>query len=187
MPLDDPAIPSALKEAAHRGSHIILATARGYRMIGSTERQLEEDGVLNLIEKNAIQTPDHHISFPGFYFPAAWHHNQTRHIAYIHGILYLSGQNKGVMLQQFLAKTKQTKNITSIIFVDDTMQNVIDVAKAFANDPNVNVTAIHFTRLAAHKAAFTKGKNAKKLQAIATQRWENIKITLQKNLLGSIV
>jgi hypothetical protein len=117
--------------------------------------------------------------------PTPWSTAPVRPIAYEHGILYLAGLNKGVMLQQFLAKTHETHHIRHIIFVDDTMQNVIDVAKAFKNDPSVNVVSIHYTRLEAHKAALTTGKNAKQLQAIATKEWEDVEASLKRNLPGS--
>lgn len=184
MPLDDPSIPSALAAAHQVGAHILVATARGYSMLGSTETQFQQDGILNTIEQNALKTPSDHITFPGYYFPKPWgKHAQPRRIAYIDGVLYLSGQNKGVMLQQFLQKMHQTKNITQVIFVDDTFQNVKDVAAAYANISNVNVTSIHFTRLAAHKAALTQGKNAKLFQAAATKQWNQLKTSMKHNLL----
>ena len=126
----------------------------------------------------AIRTPAGHISYPTVYFPKPWGKHTPRRIAYIRDVLYLSGQNKGEMLKQFLAKTHQTKNIHDIIFVDDTLKNVIDVANAYKNNPDVRVISIHYLRLVKHKKAFTKGKNAKKLQAIATRQWKNIKAIL---------
>lgn len=182
MPLDDSHIPAFLNYVHNHDGHIVVATARGYSMLGATETQFQQDGILKVIEQSALKTPTGHISFPGYYFPTAWKNNHVRRIAYLHGILYLSGQNKGVMLQQFLAKTKQTNNIKTIVFVDDTLQNVKDVAAAFAKDPHVNVISIHFLRLAKQKEAFIKGKNAKKFQAIATQQWRSICANLRKNI-----
>src|SRR3989338_2558232 len=163
MPLDDPSIVATLKTIHQVGAHIIVASARGYSMMSATENQFQQDGILNLIEESAIKTPSDHIGFPGFYMPTPWNNKPVRRIAYEHGILYLSGQNKGIMLQQFLTKTHQTNNITKIIFVDDTFQNVKDVAAAYQLDPKastqkINVISIHYTRLAAHKAAFLMSK-----------------------------
>lgn len=182
MPLDDPAILDTLKTADKIGMNIVVVSARDYSDTGATEKQFQQDGILNLIEKNAIRTPSDHIGFPGYYMPTSWHKKPIRRIAYEHGILYLSGQNKGEMLKQFLAKTNNTKHITHIIFVDDTMQNDIAVAKAYANNSHVNVICIHYTRLAAHKKALTHGKYAKALQAAANRQWKNIRTALHNNL-----
>ncbi|MCX7121222.1 MAG: DUF2608 domain-containing protein [Gammaproteobacteria bacterium] len=185
MTLVDSQIPSALKMANQKGSFTLVASSRGYRMSGATEAQFTHDNILKFIEKGAITTHSDHISFPGIYLPKPWGgKDPLRHIAYIHGVLYLAGQNKGEMLQQFLDKTNQKNNIRSIIFVDDTEQNVVDVANAYKNDPTVNVISIHYTKLKEHKAAFLSGKNAKKLQALSNQRWFAIRDALKKNLPG---
>lgn len=186
MPLDDPSIPLALHTAQNRGAHILVVSAREYSMINATEQQFQQDGILKIIEKNAIKTPTGHISFPGFYFPTPWNqHLHPRYVAYMHGILYVAGQDKGVLIKQFLAKTNETKKIRSIIFVDDTFALVKQVARAYKNDPKVNVMAIHFVRLAQHKADLTHGKNAKQLQWEATKQWHHIEVALHHNLLGS--
>lgn len=185
MVLDDPAIPSTLQTTDHLGMSVVVASARGYNMIGATETQLQQNNILTLIEKNAIKTFRHHISYPGFYFPKPWDNKPVRAIAYVHGVLYLAGQNKGEMLKQFLSKTHQANQIHTIIFVDDTMQNVKDVAKTYAQDPSMNAICIHFTRLAAHKAAFLAGKHAKHLQMQANQQWFAIRDALRKNLVDS--
>lgn len=182
MPLDDSAIPDALQTANGLGMHVVVASARGDDMMNVTERQFHEDHILKLIEKNAIKTPSGHISFPGTYLPTPWNKNAVRPILYMHGILYLSGQNKGMMMRQFLQKTEQTQSIRVIIFVDDTMQNVKDVANAYANDATVQVISVHYTKLAKHKAQFLKSKS---LQMQANQQWFALSKTMQKNLVGS--
>lgn len=185
MVIDDPAIPETLKTADKLGMNMIVASARGYDMMGATEVQFSQDHIFKLIEKNAIKTDGNHISYPGFYFPTAWNKKPTRPISYVHGTLYLAGQNKGIMLQQFLEKTNNAHKIRIIIFVDDTMQNVKDVANAYAKDPAVHVISVHYTRLSAHKAAFLTGKNAKQLQAQANKQWYAIRDAMRKNLIGS--
>lgn len=185
MVVDDPAIPDTLKTVDKLGMHAIVASARGYDMMGATEVQLSQDHIFKLIEKNAIKTEGSHISYPGFYLPTTWNKKPTRPISYVHGTLYLAGQNKGIMLQQFLAKTGNTQRIHEIIFVDDTMQNVKEVANAYAKEASVNVISIHYTGLAAHKAAFLTGKNAKQLQAQANKQWYAIRDAMKKNLIGS--
>lgn len=185
MPLTDSQIPATLKMTQQRGIKTIIASARGYDMQTATETQFTQDGIFDLIRNNAIKTQNHHTSFPGTYYPDAWNKKPVRAISYVHGILYLAGQNKGIMLQQFLAKTKNTRNIRTIIFVDDTMQNVKDVASAYAKDTHTKVISIHFTRLASRKAEFLSGKNAKKLQAQANQQWFAIRYAMRNNLIGS--
>ena len=160
MVLDDPAIPSTLKTAKKLGVHVIVASARGYRMEGPTEMQLEHDHIMSLIEKTALMSPSRHISLPGFYFPTPWNQNPTRRAAYLHGVLYAAGQNKGHMLKDLLHRLHQTQKIKTIIFVDDTFRNVKDIATAYRQNKKVNVIAVYFTRLKAHKAAFLTGKNA---------------------------
>ena len=184
MPLTDKEIPNTLKQADKSGMKITVVTARAYTQMSQTERQFSQDGILPEIEKAAIVTPTGHISFPGFYFPRSWQTQPVRRIAYLHGVLYACGQNKGEMIQQFLAKTAQTKNIRHIIFVDDTMQNVVDVANQYKNNPNVDVISVHYTKLVAHKAAFLHGKNAKILQEKANAEWYAVKAALTKDLPG---
>src|SRR3989338_8473058 len=185
MLLADPLIPETLKTADKLGVTTMIVTDRGYRMVEATESEFNHDRILNLIQKGAIETPMHHISFPGFYFPAQWDKKAVRHIAYVHGTLYVAGQNKGEMIKQFLEKTNETHRIQQIIFVDDTLNNVVDVANIYKNDPRVNAICIHFTRLAKIKQAFFKGKYAKQYQAMANKQWYAIRDALHKNLLGS--
>lgn len=186
MPLDDPAIPDALKTAGEIGAHVIVASARGYNMSNATEAQFSQDGIMNTIESLAIHAKPHskHISFPGTYMPKPWSDKPVRAISYQHGVLYLAGQNKGVMLQQFLKKTREKHRIREIIFVDDTMQNVTDVAAAYKNDPHVNAICVHYTRLEAHKNALVAGKDAKTLQATATAQWKNVDAAMKTNMPG---
>ena len=113
-----------------------------------------------------------------------WNGKATRRIAYVHGILYEGGQNKGPIIQQFLEKTKQVQRIHEIIFVDDTLKNIKEVAATYQNNPSVHLIAIHFTRLAKIKSQFFIGKEAHKLQALATHRWQHIRNTLKNNLPG---
>lgn len=184
MPLTDPAIPSTLETADKLGVSTIMVTARGYDMISETENQLSQDHILSLIENGALKTPSNHISFPGYYYPTPWNGNSPREIAYINGGLYVAGQDKGVMIKQFLDKTEQTGKINTIIFVDDTYQNDVDVANAYKNDPNVNVICVYYTRLAARKEDFLTGKDSKELQSQANQQWAAIRESLSKNLAG---
>lgn len=184
MVLTDLFIPNTLKTADKRGVYTLVTTARGYNMLGATEKQLTQDGILHLIEKNALHTTTNHIGFSEVYYPHQWNNKPVRRIAYSQGILYLAGLNKGEMIKQFLSKIKQTNIIHIIIFVDDTYKNIIDVSNSYKNNSSVHVICVYYTKLKAHKAEFLTGKNAKKLQADANMRWYAIRDALKKNLPG---
>lgn len=183
--LTDPAIPVVLTKANQQGVFTLVLTARGYQMIAATEKQLQADNILALIEKNAlIISSNNNISLPGFYLPTPWDKKPVRKVAYTDGIFYAAGQNKGVMLQELLSKTAQKNQIHHIIFIDDTYQNDVDMANAYKNDSNVDVTCIYFTRLTARQNAFISGKNAKALQKTANSEWYRIQHALSQNLIG---
>ncbi|HLD84384.1 MAG TPA: DUF2608 domain-containing protein, partial [Coxiellaceae bacterium] len=168
-PLTESDIPATLTLAHQRGVHILVLTARGSELIPATERQFSQDGILSLVEKDAPQSPVGQISFAGDYLPAKIPELKTnRPIAYQDGILYVAGQNKGFMLKGFLEKMHDAKQFTHLVFLDDTFQNVKDVASVYKNTKNVQVISLHYLRMQKHKAAFLTGKNAKKLQAEAT-------------------
>lgn len=181
MPLVSPNVMETLKLAKQRGIRILVASARGENMVNATETQFSQDHILKLIESDTIKTPSGHVSFPGAYMPK----HGVRPIVYQNGTLFLSGQNKGVMMQDFLQKTKLSNTITHIIFVDDTFKNDQQMAAAFHKNPLINVDCIYYTHLKAHKANFLHGKNAGHLQAIAKKRWERISASLKENLPGN--
>lgn len=180
MPLVESNIPAVLKLAKQRGIRLLIATARGYDMLSATESQLKQDHVLKLIESDAVKTPTGAISFAGPYMPK----NGKRLVVYQNGILYLAGQNKGLMLKAFLQKTQLTHKITRIIFVDDTLENNQQMADAYGQDSAVTVNNIHYTHLAARQMNFLSGKNAPALQARANLRWKHIKAALNHHLPG---
>lgn len=180
MPLVEQSIPQVLQNAKSKGIRLLVATARGSDMLGATERQFQEDQILSLIASDTITTPSGQPTFPGAYLPK----HGTRSIAYQNGILYLAGQNKGVMLKDFLQKTHMSQQITHIIFIDDTYQNVKQVAEAYANNPLVDVTSIYYTHLQSHKGRFLTGTEALKLQHLAALRWKRIQQSLEHNLPG---
>ena len=90
------------------------------------------------------------------------------------------------MLQRFLQKMDKTYRISNIIFVDDTQQNVTDVADAYQHS-NVSVISAHYAGMDAHKAALTSGPEAKKLQATANREWVAIRESLHRNLPGFVL
>lgn len=180
MPLVQKDIPTVLEYAQDHGVKILAATARGYQMAQATMRQFQEDRILKFFKDNAIITPKGGNGFVSTYLPE----RGSRKILYQNGMLYLAGQNKGLMLKDFLKKTNMTHKITHIIFVDDTLKNDQQVAAAYQHDQHVTVTCIYYTHLKTHKLAFTKGLKAKELQEKATKRWHHIAMALKDNLPG---
>jgi len=179
-PVVESDIPAILKTAQQLKMPMLVETARNYETIPATETEFSNDGILNIIENTALKTPSNNISFPGYYIPEG----ATRPVAYENGILYCAGQNKGLMLQDFLNRIKQVDNIHEIIFVDDTQKNVTDVASAYESDTAINVIGVYYTYLEAQKNAFTIGPDAKKLQATANAEWHTVDAALKKNLLS---
>jgi len=184
MPLDDTAIPAAFAEAANRGVRLVVETARSSENSNATERQFTEDRIFSLIKRDALKTSNGNIGFAGVYLPSNSDASPARMVSYINGIFYVAGQNKGVMLQGLLKKTKQEKNISEIIFVDDTPQNVTDVANAYKNNRDITAICVNYTKLDAHKNAFISGPNALKLQSEANMQWYKIRDNLKEQLLS---
>lgn len=104
-------------------------------------------------------------------------------IAYQNGAIYATGQNKGDVLACFLGYTNY-ETIRRIFFLDDTAQNVADVHQAFLDQDLIEVQALHFTGLSAHKAAFgTVDATLTPYQAMAKERWDAVSAALTGNLL----
>ncbi|OGT25869.1 MAG: hypothetical protein A3I77_01240 [Gammaproteobacteria bacterium RIFCSPLOWO2_02_FULL_42_14] len=182
MPLAESDIPAVLKLAHDRGVSVLVETARGYNLIPATEQQFSNDHILSLIEASAILSKTGHISFAGDYFPKKELGLTThRAIAYENGVLYVAGQNKGIMLKEFLEKTGKSSQFTHIVFLDDTYQNIVDVAAAYQQMPNVDVDSLHDLHLQEHKSQFM---HSKKLQHIASTEWKHLAAADKANLPG---
>jgi len=110
----------------------------------------------------------------------------SRPVSYQQGVMYGAGQNKGDMLHCLLKQT-QSEMIKHIFFIDDILQNVIDVHQAFQGNHPYQMNVMHYTHLREHKAALTEGPQAAQLQRNAHQRWQAIKNVLEQNLLAPAV
>jgi predicted HAD superfamily phosphohydrolase YqeG len=96
--------------------------------------------------------------------------DKPRQITFRNGLLLGSGQDKGVLLKYILDLTKTQFKV--IIFVDDTLKNIENVNKAYADAEGVY--AIHYTH---EKEAVEKfNKNPQK----AVRDWKKIKPVLNK-------
>ncbi|MBM4210983.1 MAG: DUF2608 domain-containing protein [Gammaproteobacteria bacterium] len=89
------------------------------------------------------------------------------------GIIYVGynkdtakSNNKGEFLNNLL-ETEQFKNITSILFVDDTLKNLQEVGDAVPS--NIQFYGVHFTEA---KAKLFCDYNQKELDVIADYQWQ---------------
>jgi len=190
-------IPDILSLLTESGVKLLVLTARGSSNISATENQFENISVtdkkyenfLDLIKQNALNGKNSQIaSIAGPFLPknkekGCIESKTNRQVSYQQGVMYVAGQNKGVMLKCLLSRTKST-GIKNIVFIDDTKKNVTDVYAAFEDSKKYTVKAIHYTQLKEHKSALTEGKNSQLYQEKAQKRWREIKRTLRTELLA---
>ncbi|WP_438463495.1 DUF2608 domain-containing protein [Marinomonas sp. PE14-40] len=186
-------VPKVLKKLTQSGVRLLVETARGNTDISATEQQFSR---LQISKNKTFATHlsqnsllfDNKSSKASPYIPCDISTMNT--ISYRNGAMYLSGQDKGINLKCLLDEFNQQKSatkLTQIIFIDDTLANVISVHKAFKNSPHYQVKALHFTALEKHKAALRKGKYANQHQQNATDKWNIIKDVLQSELKKPIL
>lgn len=192
MPYTEQDVPRVLNDLSKSGVRFLVETARGSETVSATSRQFTKLSVkdpdyknlMTLIQKNALTATKSKI--PSIASPYIPHCKQAgskpRLISYQQGVIYVAGQDKGKMLQCLLKRT-ESSSIKNIIFIDDTLENVIDVATAFESS-KIKVKALHYTALTGHKNALTTGSLAETFQKNAKYRWEIIKgvlgLSLQK-------
>ena len=195
MQVTDPALPELLSELTDSGMRLIVETARGSDVVNATERQLsaltgvdsQKLDMLSLVKGAALTFSDGDIpSLEGPFLPCAI--NGARPVTYRQGVMYLAGQNKGLMLKCLLRlytanqDGREAMPIRNIVFVDDTPKNVDAVVVAFRNEPDVTVKAFHYSAFDTHKAKLTEGPDAKTLQDRAKARWEHISASIRQAL-----
>ncbi|KZM44384.1 hypothetical protein OA92_06905 [Marinomonas sp. SBI22] len=186
-------VPKVLKKLTKSGVRLLVETARGNTDISATEQQFarlpisKNKTFATHLSQNSLLFDDK-SSKASPYIPCDISTMNT--ISYRNGAMYLSGQDKGINLKCLLDEFNQQQSatkLTQIIFIDDTLANVISVYKAFKNSPNYQVKALHFTALEKHKAALRKGKYANQHQQNATDKWNIIKDVLQSELKKPIL
>ena len=198
MDYAEKAIPTVLGKMTDKGVRLMVETARGNNDVSATQSQFSKLKVgsslfSNFIESNALRFGQAQIPSLASPFPGCKGTNDAKFrddITYQQGVVYVSGQNKGKLLKCILNEyNKDVANsglgipIKHIIFMDDTLANVVDVHKAFKNEEKYHVYALHYTALREHKSALTQGKHKVKLQKNANARWVAIKSALETNLL----
>lgn len=190
MDYSEKVIPDVLSQLTNNGVKLLGLTARGTSDVSATEQQFSHLNVqvdktakidfLSFMNTHALKNKHNKLaSLAGPFTPTEC--GATRGVSYQQGVMYVTGQNKGHMLQCLLDKV-ESSSIKNIYFIDDTYQNVVDVNNAFKDNKNYNVWALHYTYLQQKKDNLTKGKNAKTFQKNAHVRWESIKETLKEQL-----
>lgn len=181
-------VPSVLKTLTQSGVRLLVETARGNSDISATEQQFsrlplgKSKSFATHLKQNSLLFNDL-ASKASPYIPCDI--STMSPISYRNGAMYLAGQDKGINLQCLLDEFNQQQGatkLTQIIFIDDTLKNVISVHKTFKNNPNYQVKALHFNALEKHKAALTTGVYANQHQMNAMQKWEVIKEVLELEL-----
>jgi len=185
-------VPVILNELADSGVRLMVETARGNSNISATEQQFlklnikssKSKNLLELISDNSLKFGKNRMSSKASpYLPCG--DKSMRPISYQQGLMYISGQDKGVILKCMLDEFNSldgAKTISNIVFIDDMKQNVLNVHKAFKNSSEYNVYALHYTALKKHKEVFTKGKMADIYQRNATTRFIKFKKMLEETL-----
>lgn len=185
-------VPSVLKTLTKDQAKLLVLTARGTSNLSATESQFaaltatkadQKKGITavsfqELIHRNALNGQKSGIASIAGPFAPCTQSASARNVSYQEGVMYVSGQNKGEMLKCLLSKTDSSQ-IKNIFFIDDTLQNVVDVFSAFEGQDQYKVTAMHYTYLKKHKEAFM---GEKALQDKANKRWEDVKDSLSAHL-----
>ena len=121
--------------------HTVFAlTSRSPGTRFSTERELNRNG-MNF--ENSALTPVGSSKAP------LYKGKIKRGFTYIDGVMLTSGQDKGVMLDYVLKKTKHSHSFKAIVFVDDSTKNINKVKAAFSKKKykNVDTTVVHYTKI----------------------------------------
>lgn len=155
-------IPSIVKEIQNSGIKSIILTARGSVYRNDIEIEL---GRMDLSFKESAIGPE------GGYASTFKPDNieRPRSISYQDGIIMGSGQNKGLLLKHILKKTNSS--FKAIVFVDDTLKNIENVEKEYAEDSQMFV--IHYTHEQGRVDRFQKDKKR------ALKEWQLLKPVLK--------
>jgi hypothetical protein len=185
-------VASTLNELTNKGVHLLVETARGNGNVTATEAQFSllnvtKDSTLkSLISSHSLNLNQGGIASKASpYIPCE--NTSMRAITYQNGVMYLAGQDKGnnlkCMLDSYNAQKGIFNKITHVVFIDDTLKNVTSVQQEFSQSPDYVVLALHYTALATHKSALTKGSKAGEYQQVAMDRWYRIKSAMELSLL----
>ncbi len=143
-------VPATVSAWQDKGLTVMALTSRSPNYRYATEREMIRNQYdmtrTALKEKGSDQLP-------------VYIDNPKRPLSYINGIMMTTGMNKGTMLDYILDKTGQ--NFSSVVFIDDSKKNIVNMEEAYKDDASVDMTIFHYTkveedRIAANGAVLTK-------------------------------
>jgi len=161
--------PVTVKSWQDKGLTVFALTSRSPNYRAATEREMVRNGfdmtTTALKEKGSEELP-------------VYKAKPKRDLTYINGIMMTTGMNKGTMLDFVLDKTGQ--KFDSIVFIDDSKKNVVNMEKAYKDDKSVDMTIFHYTkvehdRIAANGAVLTQAQADK-----MASDWKELNVTLDK-------
>lgn len=193
MPYTADDVPTVLDELTAMGVRLLTETARGTDTLSATENQFKRLSTPNKAQPTLLAMMN--ANSPQFAgasgrpspFQACPNEPTERLISFQQGVTYVSGQDKGTILKCLLDEHNAQAGVAPIkyvIFIDDTLKNVEQVAAAFEGSKNYEVHALHYIAMHAHKAALTKGDMARAYQRQAADRWNAIRDVLRGQLLN---
>jgi hypothetical protein len=169
MKLIEDNVPGTVRGWQDKGLTVFALTSRSPNYRAATEREMIRNGydmtVSPLLEKGADKMP-------------VYIDNPKRALSYINGIMMTTGMNKGTMLQYMMDKTGQ--KFDSVVFIDDSKKNVVNMEKAYKDDKSVDMTIFHYTKVEADRIAkngsvLTQGQADK-----MASDWKELNVTLDK-------
>ncbi len=178
-------LPQIIVNLQRQGIKTLVLTARGPSLRMTTLRQLRQAG---------FQFEQHDLisnhGFANTYAPYSLQHisrsgiNQhkvqqlklktPRKIFYHNDILYISGQNKGIMLQTFLHRIHQ--NYQAIVFVDDQTKNTNAVYQIWKN--KTNLTTYRYSRLDRQ----VKKRSTKQAREKMAKAWVKLRQSIKQTI-----
>lgn len=177
MEVTDPDVIPFIKDEAGKGAILLGLTARDDEHENATENELSTNGFMDqnelIFKRDGVKLFNQKTSSSGDIKCKAL----GRMITYIHGIMYLGGQDKGEALRCVLEHTKTAFN--KILFVDDSLSNHESMINAFEHDKTHKVINVLFTREHPKETQFLHDPEQ---QHKAYDRWTNIKSALHHNI-----
>lgn len=136
MSLTDTALPELINAWQKSGVTLIALTSRSPMCRPATERELDKNGVdLSISALNSLGGKP--MNFSSTF--------NNRDISYADGVYMTSGLNKGEMLSQITNKAGQ--DFKSIVFVDDTKENVENVQGKYVLDESIDLALFYYTKI----------------------------------------
>lgn len=187
----EPDVEKHILDLRKSGVATYVLTARGPEFVNATHRELAAAKLLFpnapactgalCLKRGVIAKDDVEASVSNQLGAAALQTlGDPRNVNIANGVMMVSGQDKGIMLR-LLLKNLSANPYDTVIFVDDDLKNVIDVAEQAAAISS-NTLVYHYTRLEDDVAAFFKDDDEEEMlparnlrQAKVAEAWEAIR------------